>query len=191
MDLRNFLFRYRSYTPLPLLFVSVLFAQPTTTSLICGAIVALFGECIRMWGVRSAGPRTRTTSAPGGEFLVTHGAFAYVRNPIYIGNIIMYTGIALMTNIAWLPVVAFAYFFIQYALIISAEEEYLRATFGAEYEHYFTQVQRYIPRFTPYPSPIRDHQFFDLITVFHSEARTFQAITVCFVLMSALAYWRG
>ncbi len=191
MDLRHFLFRHRSYTPLPLLLVSVIFANPTVISLSIGALIALFGEGIRLWGVANAGPTTRTTDAPGGDYLVTTGAFGYVRNPIYIGNIIMYTGVGVMTGVLWLPLVSFIYFFAQYALIISAEEQFLKSRYGEEYLRYSHNVRRFIPRLSAYPSSSPATSHFNLAKGLRSEARTFQAITACIILMSALAYFKS
>ena len=98
MDLRQRLFRYRSYTPIPFLVLMVLFAAPTATSLATGILVVGAGEFLRLWGVAIAGSETRTTGAVGGTYLITRGPFAYVRNPLYVGNMLLYVGIGVMSN---------------------------------------------------------------------------------------------
>src|SRR5690348_12861561 len=108
-----FLYRYRSYTPLPLLAVGLLFGHPVVASILAELIAAACGEALRMWGVKTAGPLTRMTAQPGGDELMTHGPYAFVRNPLYIGNILIYTGVGVMTNEWWIALAGAIYFFVQ------------------------------------------------------------------------------
>ncbi len=85
-------FNYRSYTPIPFVLVMLFFAYPNIWSLISGFIIAVIGELIRLWGVSWAGSETRTTGTVGGTYLIVSGPFAHLRNPLYLGNILMYTG---------------------------------------------------------------------------------------------------
>ncbi|MDZ7266420.1 MAG: isoprenylcysteine carboxylmethyltransferase family protein [candidate division KSB1 bacterium] len=153
MDLRQWLFKYRSYTPIPLLLVILWLANPTPLSLISGFLIALTGESLRLWGVRHAGGATRTTGPVGaGAELITHGPFAHVRNPLYLGNFVLSLGLCVMAN-AWMPwmllvfVTAFAW---QYRQIIALEEEHLQQRFGQVYTDYFNHVPRFLPRLTPF-----------------------------------------
>ena len=151
-DIRAWMFRNRSYTPLPFLIVMVLFAEPTITSLAIGFAIVLLGESIRFWGVSIAGAETRTTGTVGGTYLITTGPFAYVRNPLYVGNMLMYAGVGVMSMalFPWLLICACLWFYMQYTLIISREEEYLTGHFGAAYDEYRSHVPRLFPRLTPY-----------------------------------------
>ena len=110
-DWRKLLFKYRSYTPIPFLLVMLVFARPTGSSMIVGFLLALLGESIRFWGVSYAGSETRTTGAVGGTQLVTSGPYSHVRNPLYLGNILLYVGIGIMSNalMPYLPLVALAH----------------------------------------------------------------------------------
>lgn len=141
------MFTYRSYTPIPFLIVMLFFAEPTTASLIAGFLIAFAGESIRFWGVSYAGSETRTTGAVGGTQLVTSGPYSHVRNPLYIGNILMYVGVGIMSNalMPYLPLIALAYFVFQYVGIVSLEEEYLARTFS-NWEEYKAKVGRFIPK---------------------------------------------
>ena len=98
MDLRERLFKLRSYTPIPFLMVMLFFAAPTVTTMVLGLAITLLGEVVRFWGVAIAGTETRTTGEPGATNLITDGPFGYVRNPLYVGNILMYTGFGVMSN---------------------------------------------------------------------------------------------
>ncbi len=153
MDWRKFFFKYRSYTPIPLLLAILIWAAPSPASLICGFAITALGECLRLWAVSHAGGATRTTGEAGaGAELITHGPFAYVRNPLYLGNFIIAFGFCVMAS-AWMPwmlLIFGALFGLQYRLIISLEEEYLRRHFGQIYETYLANVPRFFPRLRPF-----------------------------------------
>ena len=153
-DIRRLIFKYRSYTPIPFLIVMVWFADPSVLSLIVGFTIVFIGEMIRFWGVSIAGAETRTTGSVGGTYLITSGPFAYVRNPLYVGNMLVYAGIGVMSmaRFPWLLVVAVVWFYVQYYLIVTREEEYLAERFGEEYAAYAKEVRRFLPRLTPYIS---------------------------------------
>lgn len=153
MDFRALVFKYRSYTPIPLLLAILLFAAPLPASLAAGFAVTLLGQALRLWAVSHAGGATRTTGTVGaGAELITHGPFAYVRNPLYVGNFLIALGFCLMAW-AWMPWLLLIYlvlFGLQYHLIVSLEEEHLHQRFGKIYADYLTQVPRFIPRPTPF-----------------------------------------
>jgi protein-S-isoprenylcysteine O-methyltransferase Ste14 len=153
MDLRRFFFKYRSYTPIPFLLAILILAKPSPASLLGGFAVTLLGEFLRFWAVSHAGGSTRTTGEAGaGVELITHGPFAYVRNPLYLGNFLIALGFCIMAA-AWMPwmlLVFSALFGLQYGLIISLEEERLRQHFGKIYEDYLAQVPRFLPRLRPF-----------------------------------------
>lgn len=174
----QFLFRNRSYTPLPFLVVMIVFAEPTLWSIIAGFVVAALGEFIRAWGVFYVGSETRVTGEVGASRLVTSGPFAHVRNPLYVGNILLYVGVGIMSLalFPWLQVAALLWFMFQYTLIVREEERFLREKFGAEYEAYCASVPRFLMRPTPWRGS-------DPITInwsagWRSEARTLQAFAV-------------
>jgi protein-S-isoprenylcysteine O-methyltransferase Ste14 len=181
IDLRDRLFSLRSYTPIPFLVAGLFFGAPTIPSLIGGIVVAFIGEAIRFWGVGHASYETRVTGSVGASRLVVTGPFAYVRNPLYVGNILLYTGFAIMANRPWLVLLTAAWFIFQYMMIVSREEEFLAGKFGEEYEAYRRAVPRFFPRTTPY-QPGRDGTIAWEVAV-RSERRTFQAFGIALLLM--------
>jgi protein-S-isoprenylcysteine O-methyltransferase Ste14 len=185
MDVRQKIFEVRSYTPIPFLLVMVLYAHPTIASLVIGFFLAASGEAIRLWGVSIAGSETRTTGPVGATNLVTEGPFAYVRNPLYVGNILLYTGFGIMSNalMPWLQLVAVIFFIVQYSLIVSKEEEHLRSAFGEEYRRYSEHVPRFFPRLTQYAGEHSFHREADVARGVQSERRTLQAFTLVFAVL--------
>ena len=170
------LFNYRSYTPIPFLILMVIFAKPTVTSLVVGFIIGLSGEYLRVWGVSWAGSETRTTGGVGGTYLIISGPFAYVRNPLYVGNILLYVGIGLMSwaLFPYLQITALVVFSIQYHFIVLEEERYLIDEFN-DYARYCKQVPRFIPRLTPYKNSSVQQPPFNLKAGLRSEQRSLQA----------------
>ncbi len=166
----------------------VWFANPTILSLILGFGVLFIGEMIRFWGVSIAGAETRTTGTVGGTYLITTGPFAHVRNPLYLGNMLMYAGIGVMSMalFPWLLLVAIVWFYIQYYLIVTKEEEYLAVRFGEAFTEYRRHVGRFLPRLTPYVSSQPPPKVVNPSEGLASETRTLQAIGLVTLLILAI-----
>ena len=180
----EFFFKYRGFTPVPLLIILLYFAGPDIASLVAGVLVMLLGESIRLWGVSYAGGETRTREV-GASALVTSGPFAFIRNPLYFGNMTMYTGAALMANIwlPWLILFVWTFFGVQYGFIVGLEEKELQERFGEEYHRYRQSVPRIIPNFKKYPDAstgIRPN----LRAAFRSERSSLLGFAVIVLLMA-------
>jgi protein-S-isoprenylcysteine O-methyltransferase Ste14 len=190
MDIRLRLFRYRSYTPLPFLLAMFIFARPTLQTLIVGLLIVLIGEGIRLWGASIIGSETRTTGQVGGTYLITTGPFAYVRNPLYLGNLFLYLGIGIMSNalFPWFVIVAVALFFIQYYLIVTLEEEYLAKTFGLAFEEYVGRVRRFVPHLRKYHASSGTRIIGDFERGLRSEKRTLQALVL--ISLGLVVLWQ-
>lgn len=152
MDIRDFFFRNRGYIPIPLAIIILTFASIKIELLPIGVILVVTGELLRLNGVRYAGGETRTLKV-GASALCSSGPFAYLRNPLYLGNVIIYAGMVLIAGgeFVWILLPAtLTFFFLEYGLIISLEEETLRQKFNEEYGEYLSMVPRLIPRVTPW-----------------------------------------
>ncbi len=150
--IRNFFFQNRSYTPIPLVLVLLYQARPASPWIYLGAALILIGESIRFWSILHAGGATRTRNV-GADSLVTSGPYGYVRNPLYVGNMFIYAGVVFFAGGPWmweLLLIALLFFFIQYSLIISLEEETLNQMFGNAYQEYKKEVRRILPRYPPW-----------------------------------------
>ena len=155
----------------------ILFVNPTIISFSIGIILAISGEIIRIWAVSYAGSETRTTQSAGGSNLVTQGPYSLLRNPLYLGNIMIYTGIGIMSNslFPYLQVAGIIYFSIQYYCIILIEEEYLENTFKKAFDIYKDNTNKFIPGFKPVPDEITSKIEFSLKTGIQSEKRSLHA----------------
>ena len=150
MDTGNFLFKYRSYTPIPLALYILYNSHPEIQNILIGFILIAIGESLRMWAVSYAGGITRTTNV-GAPSLCTSGPYGYTRNPLYIGNMIIYSGVVFVAgslNILSMLIVTWAFFIIQYYLIINLERNTLIDIFGKEYKNYMNNVPIFFPRLT-------------------------------------------
>jgi protein-S-isoprenylcysteine O-methyltransferase Ste14 len=183
--LQQWLFTGRSYTPIPFLLVMIIFAQPTLMTMIIGFVLVALGESIRFWGVAYAGSLTRVTGSVGAPEVIVTGPFAYVRNPLYIGNMLTYIGIGVMANalFPWLIIAAAVWFAFQYFQIVLGEEEFLAKEFGEEYVNYKKNVPRFIPRIIPYEHSSQEHQRARWHEAVHSERRTFQALVLVLLVL--------
>jgi len=180
INFSNIFFKYRSYTPIPFLLLMVIFAEPSVTSMIIGFAIAISGELMRFWGVSWAGSETRTTGGVGGTYLVISGPFAFVRNPLYVGNILLYFGIGIMSwsLFPFLQIVALLFFAVQYHFIALEEEKFLKEKFGEAYKNYFKNVPRFIPQFIPYKDSTLEQPPYNPKAGVKSEKRTLQAFTL-------------
>lgn len=140
------LFRNRSWLPAPFLLVPLLVPGPQTPR--GWSIAALFlvaGEALRMSGVAAAGTVTRRRSRDV-QRLVTYGVFAWMRNPLYVGNLLVWTGFVIGSGLLWFLPIALALFALEYTFIVRYEEGVLESTFGAEYVAYQQRTPRWLPR---------------------------------------------
>ena len=179
-DLGRYLFSIRSYTPLPFLVLMVVFAEPTFWSVLIGFCMAVAGESLRFWGVSIAGSETRNTDKVGGSRLVISGPYAYVRNPLYVGNLLIYSGLGVMAHALspWLLIIALAFFIFQYYMIVLGEEKFLEDKFGGECRAFYDNVPRFLPRVRPWKNDLQNGQTADFLRGFRSERRTLQAIAI-------------
>ncbi len=120
MNIPNFFFKYRSFTPLPLALGILYFSSPNHAVLEAGIVLLVLGEFIRIWSVQYAGGATRTP-AVGAPFLCTSGPFSMVRNPLYIGNMMIYTSFVLIAGNEnlWVMIgITWVFFIVQYGMIV-------------------------------------------------------------------------
>lgn len=113
-----------------------------------GTVLILIGELIRFWALGFVEKK--------GKKLALSGPYAFVRNPLYVGNFFLGLGVAVIVS-NWIVLVLFlAGFFGIYTGTIRGEEKHLREMFGKPYEDYCKNVPSFLPRLTPYETPDQD-----------------------------------
>jgi protein-S-isoprenylcysteine O-methyltransferase Ste14 len=143
------MFRNRSWLPVPLGLVVAVLSQrrdPAPVAFVAGLIVALAGESLRLWAVRHIGTVSRTRSTRMGPFITT-GPFAFVRNPLYVGNWCLWTGVVISSSVYWMLPIVWVAFMAQYGHIVAWEERLMRARYP-HYREYEQRVPRWLPRLT-------------------------------------------
>ena len=184
MNLKQVFFQYRSYTPIPIALFLIYNSSLTVSNVIIGGILILFGESIRIRAVQYAGGATRTRKV-GAPSLCSSGPYAFCRNPLYCGNVIIYTGFSILT-VGYYPYIitlfVIIYFIIQYYFIINLEEETLIKKFGKDYTDYKDNVPALLPRLTKWDgndnrSPI------NIIKTLKTEKRSLQNIVFTILLI--------
>lgn len=180
----RFLFRLRSLTPIPFVLALIYFSRPTPISILIGIPFLCFGEWLRLWTVGYAGGTTRARNLGIARNLITTGPYAHVRNPLYLGNLILSFGICLIANVYWMIALLIVGYIAQYLPIITSEEDYLRKFCGSTYETYYRAVPRFVPRIKRYGEP-SSHDF-SIARAIKSEKRTLTAIGA---VMGLIAGW--
>jgi len=140
----------RVRVPLGFLFAALYLwlAHPVLWSILCGAGVVALGLGIR--ALASGYVRKN-------EDLITTGPYAYTRNPLYLGSIVIALGFALSAR-SWIVLaVLFVMFLAIYLPVIRGEEAFLRERFP-DFPEYERRVPRLLPRIgslfsAPHPQP--------------------------------------
>jgi protein-S-isoprenylcysteine O-methyltransferase Ste14 len=131
----------------PLGFVFAVFyfwlAKPTWRAIVLGAFVIVPGLLVRAF----ASGHVRKNEA-----LATSGPYAYTRNPLYLGSLLMGVGFAVAARSWWIGVALVVMFFAIYFPVILDEEAFLRQKFPG-FDEYARRVPRMFPRLTPRATP--------------------------------------
>ncbi len=180
--LGEWLFRRRTALPIPLILALLLIPPPAWSAravfglVAAGTALITMAEALRLWAVHHIGVISRTRSDRLGP-LVSSGPFALVRNPLYLGNIALWTGFALAAQLPWLVPMFLVVLAAQYHAIVRWEEELLAARRGDEYRAYAARVPRWIPRLAgPRPAAAEAPPAFSWRETLFSERGTLMAI---------------
>jgi protein-S-isoprenylcysteine O-methyltransferase Ste14 len=169
----SWLFRWRSYILLvfaPLMYLALSGPEPVESYLgeaadftyeaICIAI-AFAGLAIRAFtvGFVPAGTSGRNTHSQIAETLNTTGLYSLTRNPLYFGNAVIYTGIALFTQNVYFVVVMILFLVIYLERIIATEEDFLTNRFPETYPAWAKDVPAFFPRLHGWKRPALGFSF--------------------------------
>ncbi len=141
-------FRQRSWLPVPLGMAVVVMRTGEVVGpwpVIVGVTLVVVGELLRLWAVRHIGTISRTRTSTRLGPLITSGPFRMVRNPLYLGNWLIWSGLVVASRLVWMLPVAWVVFALQYGTMVLWEEARLRSMFGRQYDRYARDVSRWVP----------------------------------------------
>jgi protein-S-isoprenylcysteine O-methyltransferase Ste14 len=113
-----------------------------------GLLPLLLGVALYFWCAGAFTFIGKGTPAPidAPRFLVTNGAYRWVRNPMYVAVLLVICGEAILFRSVALVAYALLVWGIVHAFVVLVEEPSLRNQFGASYETYLHTVPRWLPR---------------------------------------------
>lgn len=115
---------------------------------LAGSLIFVAGEAVRIWSQSHI--RRRLTSE---RSLVTSGPYGLVRHPLYVGNVLMVTGLVALTGSPWLAAAAFVWSGAIFDLSARYEERRLCETYP-DYASFMASTPRWLPRtLRPGPAP--------------------------------------
>ena len=180
----GWLFRQRTWLPLPIVGALIFIPARPAASVVpfvgTGLALVAGGEALRLWSVHHIGAISRTRSDRLGP-LVASGPFALVRNPLYIGNILLWAGFAVLARLLWLAPAIVLLLAFEYHAIVRWEEELLGARLGEAYRAYLARVHRWLPSWTAPPAATQ--ATFSWGQTLFSERGTLIAIAVGFAVL--------
>lgn len=167
----NWLFKYRSFLPLIVLFIgTVLYLRtefyPETFILeetpyeiyyeTIALVISLIGLFIRVYTVGHTPKNTsgrNTTQGQVADTLNTTGIYSIVRHPLYLGNFLMWFGPTMLTGHFWFIIAFVLFYWVYYERIMFAEEQFLRNKFDILYLDWAKNVPAFIPSFKNFKKP--------------------------------------
>jgi protein-S-isoprenylcysteine O-methyltransferase Ste14 len=154
--LGRFVFRYRDYLVPAVLLATLVLSRPhaplgsermNVLVDLLGVVIAAAGQMLRVAVIGFAyiqrGGAQKSLSAPK---LVRAGFYAHVRNPMYVGDVLLFLGLCLIYNAPFAYLVTLPVVTLSLLTVVHAEERYLGERFGAAYEAYRAEVNRFVPR---------------------------------------------
>lgn len=140
----NFWIRWRVRIGYPVALAYLTLARPTPRALAIGALVGALGIAIRAW---AAGYLRKH------EALAVSGPYAFTRNPLYFGSMILAAGFVVAGDSLWAAIIVAAYLALFYPAVMKREEGELRAHYGDAFVDYAARVPLFWPRLRPAPQP--------------------------------------
>lgn len=172
----------RLRVPLGFAFAAVflIFARPSATTLAMGGAIALIGLAIRAW----ASGHIRKASS-----LAVSGPYAYTRNPLYLGTLVLGIGFTVAAGVWWLALLFVALFIGIYLPVMRVEADDMRRIFGSEYATYSENVPVLIPRVRPWRPT--DTRFDYRLYLQYREYRAVLGAVAALTALAAKAYFLG
>lgn len=121
---------------------------------VVGLTIAIIVQAFRMYAASYLWGKQAVTEI-GADFLCTSGPYAYVRNPLYLGNFLIGIGLCMAIS-EWYAYALFisSYVFV-YSIVIPYEGKFLQKRFGDLYTQYKDHTGRLIPKLDSYKGIVK------------------------------------
>ncbi|MBA3582382.1 MAG: isoprenylcysteine carboxylmethyltransferase family protein [Gammaproteobacteria bacterium] len=110
------------------------------TWFVIGASLAVIGQLIRLWA---------SGHVKKNKILATDGPYAFVRHPLYVGNIVVLIGLAIASGVWWTFPLLVWFFWFYYPTAISYEDNKLGRLFGSQWAEWRARTHALLPRYIP------------------------------------------
>jgi len=191
----NWLFKYRSYVPVPILIIAVTLSaiqSPGAEGLLAGRAWELFCLAVGSLGLLvrihtaahvPTGTSGRNTTGQRADHLNTTGLYSLVRNPLYLGNFLMSFAAVLWVRSCVFAIAYVLLFFFYYERIIFAEENFLRGKYKKKYLDWAERTPMLIPSFRHWEPPTYPLSW---RVVFRQEFTTLSAMVFTLTLLKVV-----
>lgn len=160
--------------------VFLVFARPSAESLLVSLLLVLPGLALRAYA---------SGYVKKNQELATTGPYAYTRNPLYLGSMLIAFGFAGASQNVALVLLLAALFFAIYLPTIRSEEQFLRGHFP-EFASYARLVPRLLPRVTPAPSAGERGSFSRALYLAHREYNSAIGAAAIYVALLLRLLWK-
>ena len=145
MSITRIAYRLRGVLATPL-FIFAFICSKGETELNCliwplGVLIFISGLLLRIWAQQHLHYRLKVK-----KDLATTGPYSFVRNPVYLGNLLICVGLVVTSELLWFVPITFFYCFGIYSLAIRYEERHLTEKYGEAYQKYMSEVPRWFPK---------------------------------------------
>jgi len=185
IEVRKAAFKWRGGIWTAFYLVIFFLAKPIYEGVLLGLMFVIAGQAIRFWAAGSIG-LYRGVEVKA-SCLVTWGPYAFVRNPLYLGNGIIGLGWAMMAGGWSIPVFIVAFVLIYCFLVIPYEENFLEEKFGDEYLKYKAKTGSLVPRRLPSKEEVKGPFSFEVLL--KSERHSLHVTVAGTVLLVTRLWW--
>ena len=173
--------RTRAFIPFALLLLWLATQGPLSY---WGVVIAMVGELLRLW---ASGHLHK-----GGGTVTTSGPYAFCRNPLYLGSLLMGVGSTLAVRSYWLTGGITIIFIIFHLITIAYEESRLAIRYGEPFKEYCAHVPRLLPRPWPWHGAQRDRFNWGLLKANRELGRALALLVFIGLLVAlSLVGWPG
>lgn len=184
----DFFFKYRAVSPIPFILILFFFFTPRDLGEsnilvnLIGFAVVILGLSTRIIavGYSHMGTSGRENFLRA-ENLNHDGIYSMTRNPLYLGNFLVYNGLLIVFASPWAFIPFNIYLVVLYTFIIHSEENYLKGQYGEKFLEYMKRTPRFVPGFSNFRKP--ENRFSLKKVLFKEKNSVYYSMTFFMIIM--------